>query len=524
MNSGEASGYADAEFVSGIGRVALGDLLRRAARRMGDKPAVIDENASISYAELDAAASRFSNLLLQRGIKPGARVVTLCGNTIDYIKVIYGIHKAATIWVPINTMLAASDMEYIVDHVDAELIVVDASLASTPAIASLLEKTDRSVLYVDADFDDLLKGFSSDEPQLAIGERDLALIMYTSGTTSRPKGAMHCHLSVFSGALCNIGEWSVSRDDRILIILPMFHVAAHALFTTFLLAGATIVLQKGFDPAKSLAAIERARITFFVGLPMMYAGMLDHPTKASTDLSSLRFCVYSMAPMAKTLIQRLVVEFCPNFALTSGQTEIYPITVMFRPEQQLQRFGNYWGESAMIDDLGIMDDEGNLLPRGEIGEIVHRGPNVMLGYYRDPAATAEVRRFGWHHTGDLGMIDPDGQLIFVDRKKDIIKSGGENVPSAKVEEVLLRHPAIANAAVIGVPHARWEEAIVGCVQLKPGAQTDEAELIAHCRGLLGGFEVPKAIEILEKIPTTATSKLRKVELRELFIDRFAEQS
>jgi long-chain acyl-CoA synthetase len=189
------------------------------------------------------------------------------------------------------------------------------------------------------------------------------------------------------------------------------------------------------------------------------------------------------------------------------------MTQYFAPDQQLLRSGNCWGRPCMVNETAIMDDDGRLLGPGELGEIVHRGPNVMLGYYKDPDATAQARRFGWHHTGDLGMWDEAGQLQFKDRKKDMIKTGGENVPSVKVEEVLLRHPAVANAAVVGLPHLRWVEAVAAFVCLKPDAVCDQATLQAHCREHLAGFEAPKYIAILDRLPMTATGKIQKHLLR-----------
>jgi len=196
---------------------------------------------------------------------------------------------------------------------------------------------------------------------------------------------------------------------------------------------------------------------------------------------------------------------------------------MFKPEEQLRRFGPYWGISAYVNETAIMDDEGNLLGNEKIGEIVHRGPNVMLGYYKDEEATRHAQAFGWHHTGDLGMFDSDGQLLFVDRKKDMIKSGGENVSSQKVEEVLLRHASVGNAAVVGLPHFRWSEAVTAFVLLKPGADVDVDDLNRHCRSLLGNFEVPKKIVVLETLPMTSTGKIQKALLRDAYRDAYAAE-
>lgn len=508
--------------LTGIGRVALGDLLRRSAARCGDRVALIEGESRTSYAELDATANRFGQYLLGRGLARGAKVAMLCNNSTAMVAAIFGIQKAGLVWVPINTMLGADDVGYILGHAEVSLVVIDDMLLANAALSALLDRLKLPSVVVQLSgaavagsttFAAAIADQPATEPQVAIGERDLAQIMYTSGTTARPKGVMHSHLSVYFAVLGNVADMGIGRSDVATCMLPLFHCAQHVTALSFLVGGNALVLMRGFDPGALIQAIARERITYMVGLPLMYAAVLHHPSRAEHDLSSLRLCIYAMAPMPKPLLIRLIDELCPNFALCTGQTEMYPMTAMFRPEQQLQRFGNYWGESAIVNDTAIMDDDGNLLPRGEIGEIVHRGPNVMLGYYKNPEATEEARRFGWHHTGDLGMFDQDGQLMFVDRKKDMIKSGGENVPSVKVEEVLLRHPAVANAAVVGLPHPHWTEAVSAFVTVKPGMSLDEAAVADHCRAHLGGFEVPKLVRIVEALPMTATGKIRKQELK-----------
>lgn len=305
-------------------------------------------------------------------------------------------------------------------------------------------------------------------------------------------------------------------------VLPLFHVGGYSNLLTCLYTGGAMVLQRGFDAETLLDAIERHRITMVVGLPMMYAAMHAHPSRPSRDLSSLRLCRYAMAPMPKTLLLKLLDEFCPNFTLASGQTEVFPSATIFETDQQRQRFGAYWGVGTLVNDVAVMGEDGSLLEPDKIGEIVFRGPNVMLGYYKDPEATAYVQRFGWHHTGDLGTFDEDGQLLFVDRLKDMIKSGGENVPSIKVEEVLLRHPAVQNAAVVGLPHERWGEAITAFVTVKPGTETSAVELIAHCKGHLGRFEVPKDVVLLAALPLTSTGKVQKFELRQAHLNHYQD--
>ena len=509
-----------------IGRVAIGDIIRRSARRHPDRIALIEGDVRVTYRELDTEINKFANFLLGKGLSKGDRVASLCGNSWRFVVVMFAIHKAGLIWVPINTGLAADDVSYILDHSETQFIVVDDVFQANPAIAPwrdrcvVLPITGHATPGGMLAYADAVHGQGTDEPTVDVGDRDVAQIMYTSGTTGRPKGVMQSHLSVYFAVLGNVIEMEARRDDIATAMMPLFHCAQHTLTSTFLAVGAASVIMRGFDPAIMIAAIARHRITWSFMLPLMYSAVLDHLSRAAHDLRSLRFCLYAMAPMAETLLRRLIAELCPNFCLASGQTEMYPVTVFFRPEQQLQRFGSYWGESSVINDTAIMDDDGQLLPRGEIGEIVHRGPNVLEGYYKNPEATAEVRKFGWHHTGDLGMFDADGQLLFTDRKKDMIKTGGENVPSVKVEAVLLRHPAIANAVVVGLPHARWIEAVTAFAIRRPGAEATETEIIEHCKQFLGGFEVPKAVRFVDELPMTSTGKIQKQPLREQYRDLY----
>jgi long-chain acyl-CoA synthetase len=512
-----------------IGRVAIGDLLKRAAARFPDRVAVTDGERRVSFSEIERDANRFANYLVARGLKPGEKISTICNNSVEFVKALFGIHRAGLVWVPVNTMLGPSDMDFILDHAEVrfnlyaqadrraalhkcgiDLIAVD--LTGTAAAAGLEE------------FNDLLKGQSEIEPEIDFDERDLAMIIYTSGTTSRPKGAMHCHLAVVMAVMSNAVEMQLGRDDGVTGQFPLFHCAGHVLLLSYLSVGGRMALMRGFDPLVCMEAIVRDKLTVFVGLSLMYQAILDHPRRREYDLSGLKTCIYTMAPMGRPLLERAIADLCPNFVLSSGQTEMYPATTMSRPEVQLQRFGNYWGESLIVNETAIMDGDGNLLPRGQAGELVHRGPNVMMGYYKDPKATEEARKFGWHHTGDLALIDENGEVLFLDRKKDMIKSGGENVASVKIEETLLAHPAVQNAAVVGLPHPQWGEAVSAFVKLKPGAQADEAGLTEHCRNHLGGFQVPKLVRILDEMPMTATGKLRKVELRQAFSEHFAGKS
>ena len=516
-----------------IGRVAIGDLLKRAAARFPDRTAVTDGTRRVTFNELERDANRFANYLVARGLKPGDKISSICNNSVEFVKALFGIHRAGLVWVPINTMLGPADMNYILDHAEVRFALIDDNLYGQPDRRAALQKRGAHLIAVDLagtsaaagleSFNDLLKGQSEIEPEIDIDDRDLAMIIYTSGTTSRPKGAMHSHLGVVMAVMSNAIEMQLDRDDGITGQFPLFHCAGHVLLLSYLSVGGRMALMRGFDPVACMEAIVRDKLTVFVGLPLMYQAILDHPRRKEFDLTGLRTCIYTMAPMGRPLLERALADLCPNFVLSSGQTEMYPATTMSRPEVQLQRFGNYWGESLIVNETAIMDDSGNLLPRGQPGELVHRGPNVMMGYYKDPQATEQARKFGWHHTGDLALIDENGEVLFLDRKKDMIKSGGENVASVRIEEILLAHPAVQNAAVVGLPHPQWGEAVSAFIKLKPGVNVDEAEILEHCRKNLGGFQVPKFIKVLDQMPMTATGKLRKVELRQAFAEHFAKE-
>jgi long-chain acyl-CoA synthetase len=511
-----------------IRRLALGDTLTRAARVHAGRIAVVDGDERVSYSALEAQANQLAHHLLAT-LPAGSKVGMLAVNSVEFLLGCYAVFKAGMVWVPVNHMLSADDVRYVLEHAEVAQVLIDDALYAKPDLRAVLDAMGNPVLT-------LRPGRALDEatplrqacagqpgtpPDVAIDERDLALIMYTSGTTGRQKGVMHSHGSVHAALMSNLAESTTDRETVVSCLLPLFHCAQFASTGAFLMAGCRNVLFRGFDAERVMATIEQERITHFTGLPLMYAAILASPTRAQRDLSSLLYCVYGMAPMPRSMLEKLIAELCPNFSLGTGQTEVFPVTARFRSEEQMRRFGAYWGQATVVNDMAVMDEQGNLLGPGEIGEIVHRGPNVMLGYYKDPEATAAVSTFGWHHTGDMGMYDQDGQLIFMDRKKDVVKTGGENVPSIKVEEVLLRHPAVANAAVVGLAHERWGEAVSAFVMLKPNQTAEPDELIAFCAQHLGGFEVPKVVRVLQEMPMTPTGKIQKHRIRTAYADLFS---
>ncbi|WP_231514857.1 class I adenylate-forming enzyme family protein [Oceanobacillus salinisoli] len=504
-----------------INRIAVGDIIRRNASRFPEKIALIEGEKEITYKELDELTNKLANYLLSLGLKKEDKVATLYENSWEYALLFMGIAKAGLIWVPVNPNISIEEKKYILEFVEAKFVIGEKRLITNEieklreSCSDILEtsNTNRLVDYIDLQ--------QTEEPIVDIQDRDVSHIMFTSGTTGNPKGVMTSHLAIYIASLSNIIENNFQEDDCMISMMPMFHCAQHTLVISALHRASTVVVLNGFEPENFMQTIHEHKVTQIFALPMMYRLVVNHPERSKYDFSSLRRCIYAMAPMDKGLLEKCISEFGADFVLATGQTEIYPSTMVFRPEEQLRRFGSYWGISTIINDTAVMDDDGNILTKGEVGEIVHRGPNVMIGYYKNEESTKESKKFGWHHTGDLGYWDEDGQMVFVDRKKDIIKTGGENVSSMQVESTILGHEGVMNAVVVGLPHDYWSEAVTAFVLKQPNASVTEQDIIDHCKQHLGSFQSPKSVIFLEEFPMTATGKIQKHILRDKYNSHYA---
>ena len=355
-----------------------------------------------------------------------------------------------------------------------------------------------------------------------VDDRDAVSYLYTSGTTSFPKGVVGSHTAIYLESLMMVAETHLGPDDRIACLMPLFHTAQlNGFATPAVMAGATQYLMRGFDPAALLELVESERITRAFALPMMWRALVDHPDVARRDLSSLQRAAYAMAPMPDALLRRCIDTFDCGFHLSFGQTEMSPVTTYFRPEHQLSHAGAV-GSQVINVQIAIMDPSGTLLPRGEEGEIVYRGPQALNEYLRDPAATEAAFAHGWFHSGDAGVLAEDGMLWFSDRYKDVIKSGGENVASIEVEKaVYAADPGIAEVAVVGLPHERWTEAITAFVIAKDGEALDEQAVLAATRQHIASFKAPKAVVVVDELPRTSTGKIQKNVVRKDFADYYA---
>jgi len=510
-----------------IQRVALGDMFRRRASNTPNKIAIRDykneEEIVYTFKELNEKINCFASAAKKNGLKKGDRVAILGLNSSEYLIALYGCAKAGITAVPVNPGIAPEDIVYVLNHSEAKAIVVDSLLvplmdkikANLPGIQLMVcIKTGDEIVSSDYTlFNNFLAQGTSDEvADVIIHERDIFEILYTSGTTGKPKGVLITHLGVYISALSTAIEFGLRPGYSSTMMLPIFHCAQQAVTYSTLNVGGTVSIFRQFDPGKIMETMEKDRVNLTFGLPIMYRAMIGHPDSKTRNWDHLKTCVFAMAPMDQATLEGGIKVFNSEFMLGTGQTECFPTNV-FRASQFPNKQGNYWGVSNLALDTGVMDEKGNILPMGEVGEIVWRGPVVMEAYYKDDKATQESRKFGWHHSGDLGSFDEDGQLLFVDRKKDMIKTGGENVASIKVERVILEDHRVDQVAVIGLPDERWVEAVTAFVVPIADSGLTQEDILQLCKKNLGKFEVPKRVILLDSLPTTSTGKVRKNILR-----------
>jgi acyl-CoA synthetase (AMP-forming)/AMP-acid ligase II len=514
-----------------IQRINVGDSLTRSAFARPERLAVVDGDRRWTYAEFNALVNRLAHGLAGRGYAPGDALALASGNSAEFLAVYYACAKLGVVCVPVNLGWRPEEVAYVLDHSRSRGIVVEAQLvaAMAEAVAEVDAVTDVIVAPgtggpVDPGAGTALADVLADdaaEPEVVVDDRAPLSYLYTSGTTSFPKGVVGTHLGVYLESTSAALDSGWTADDRFVAMMPMFHTAQlNAFCTPAVLVGATVHVHRGFDPERFLTAIETERITQVFGLPMMYRAALEHPSFAGRDLSSLERAVYAMAPMPEAQITACLDGFGCDFALLFGQTEMSPITTLFRPEHQLSHVGAV-GTPLTGVQVAIMDSDGRLLPRGEQGEIVYRGPSTMQGYLRDPQATAAAFAHGWFHSGDVGRFGEDGVLWFADRSKDVIKTGGENVASIEVERAVYdAEPNVAEVVVVGLPHERWSEAITAVVVPRPGETVDPVVLTASLKQRLDGYKVPKAVIVVDELPRTSTGKIRKNVVRDTHADHY----
>ncbi len=483
----------------------IGRWLEDRARNTPDRVAIDFVGDLVSYGQLAERSRRMAAALGERKIDHGDRVASLTGNSPDHVALLFACARLGVALQPLNWRLASAEIRYQLDDAEPSLLVV------SPEHAALADGAGGPVPR--AGFEEL----DSDEPAPSadVSDDDPLLLAYTSGTTGKPKGAVLTHANCFWANLAFDRTGGIADDDVVLQVLPQFHSGGWNVQP--LLAwwkGARVVLEPSFDAGRTLEVIARKRITTMMAVPAIYLFMAERPEFATADLSSLRTAVVGGAPMPESLL-RTWHERGVGIVQGYGLTEAAP-NVLCLPSEDAARKLGYAGKPYPHVDVTLRDsDSGELLEGHATGELVVKGPNVFPGYWRNPEATAAVFADGWLLTGDLAERDEEGYYRIVGRVKDMVISGGENVYPAEIEDVLHAHPAVAEAAVIGVPDERWGEICVAFVVLRSGAEAGEDELLDWCRARLARYKVPKSVRFTDTLPRSAMNKVLKDDLRAL---------
>ncbi len=508
-----------------IRRHTLGDLLRRSAARHPGKLAIACGDTRWSYAEFDGIADRVAAGLASRGVAKGDRVAILARNSHGFAALRFALARIGAVLVPINFMLKAEEAAFILRHAGAKWLATDSGLAELAHAAAARETKVEQMLWLPSEETsapaagmltlDELAACTLPLPRVELSGSDLAQIVYTSGTESAPKGAMLTHDAVMWQYVSCVVDASIAAEDFALHALPLYHCAQlDVFFGPAIYVGSSNVITAKPTPDNLLPLIARHRITSFFAPPTVWISLLRSPLFDTTDLSSLAKGYYGASIMPVAVLRELA-ERLPKVRLWNlyGQTEIAPLATMLGPDDQLRKPGSC-GRAVLNVETRVVDDAMRDVAPGEVGEIVHRSPQLLSGYFHDDERTAAAFEGGWFHSGDLATIDDEGFISVVDRKKDMIKSGGENVASREVEEAIYRFAGVSEVAVIGLPHPRWVEAVVAVVVRKPDAGAlDEAALLAHCAQHLASFKAPKRVVFVDALPKNPSGKLLKRELR-----------
>jgi acyl-CoA synthetase (AMP-forming)/AMP-acid ligase II len=473
-----------------------------------------------TYGDVRGTTHKVANGLLGTGLKTGDKVAVYSPNHAMAYAALLGIQRAGLIWAPVNARNAIEENLFILDNTDVVFLFYHSSFASyLPRIKEACPKI-RTFICIDApEFTEWLGKQGETAPDLADAPEEVAILISSGGTTGRPKGVQITNrvIETMNGIF-----WATMPIDAPpvhLMVAPMTHAAGVCSFP-LLPYGGTNIFMGTADPGGILAAIEKHKVTHIYMPPTLIYILLAHPDIGKYDYSSLKRLVYASAPMSVDKLIEAIEVFGPVLTQTYGQAEACMIATVFSREDHVAALETNnrhrlasCGKISPFMRLETMSDDGRILPRGERGEIVLRGGLVMKGYYKNPDATREASAFGWHHTGDIGVIDEDGFVYIVDRKKDMIISGGFNVFPSEVEQVLWSHPAVQDCAVIGVPDEKWGEAVKAVVELKPGAKVSPDELITLAKEKLGGVKAPKSVDFMTTLPRSPVGKVLKKDLR-----------
>jgi len=497
----------------------LGYFLDKAADRVPEKTAVICEGRSATYRALKRRSDSLAASLARRGILKGARVALLAHNSIEYIETLFALMKLGAVCVPINTRLTAAETAVLLDHCRPAGIVYDRELAekvSGDTAAAAMR------IVIGGDQDPQAFAYESfvaapaTPCDASVTEDDPSCIIYTAGTTGSPKGVVLTHGNQLWNTLNYTAAYALCPEDIELAPTPLFHSSTLGRVFTYVFNTAAFILCRKFDPDACLELIQREKVTSVTQAPTMYHMMHEAARRGCFDLGSVRRAVTGASLMTQRAKQQLA-ELFPEAACYDlyGITEAAPGVAILQPRDFLRKSGSV-GQPMLCVETAIVNEAGDFLSAEQIGEILCRGPNVMQGYYHNPEATAAALRNGWLHTGDMGFIDAEGFLHIVARKKELIISGGVNIYPGEVEQVLMQHAEVADAAVIGVPDEQWGEKVVAAVVLRDRGRCDADGILSFCKKRLAGFKCPRALFFIDSLPRNAAQKVLKNELESIY--------
>ncbi len=497
----------------------IGSFLARRARLNPDKEALVLGDTRLTYNQLNRRCNRFVHAMEQLGIRPGDRVAILALNDVEYFDLYFGLGKMGAIMVPLNHRLAGPEIEYIVNDCQARALVfseafvevvddIRENIGCEYFIATMENPPDYAQNY-----NDLTGRAYEGEPEVVHGGDDTLTILYTSGTTGRPKGAQLTHNGYF-GTSVTLKSTFGEIGEVLLMPLPLFHIGGLAPVPMCVHFGMKMVFQQSFDPLNFLELLGREQVSWFGSVPQILMFLRQVPDYEKYDWTSVKMALVYAAPVPVTLI-KAYAEAGIEIRQLYGLTECTGPATVIDGENAIKKAGSC-GPPFFHNDIRLVDMNGNDLAPGEKGEVLIAGTNLMKGYWNRPEATAETLKDGWLYTGDIGMMDEDGFLYILDRKKDMIISGGENIYPAEIEDLLLGHPAIADAAVIGFADEKWGESIQAVIVTKSDENLTDKELIEWCRGRIGRFKIPKKVVFTDQIPRTPTGKILKRVLRDQY--------
>jgi len=500
------------------------DYLDKGASLGAEAPCLTTAGRTLTYFDVQRLSWRIARALDRSGLRPGDKVAILSANDPVAFGCVFGISRAGAVWCPVNPRNEAAENRDLLDFFDCACLIFQAAFA--PLVTKILPDLPKLTTLVCLDGElvgatpfDLWIGPEAAEPWQAEPPDDVIMLVGTGGTTGRPKGVMLTDGNIETMSALTLMSYPFGPRPRYLAIAPLTHAAGVLCFPVMTLGGEIVIMPKP-DLTDFLALIENSKITHTFLPPTLIYMLLDHPGLAGTDLTSLQCLWYGAAPMSAARLEEALTRIGPVLGQLFGQSEAPMMISTLAPAEHFRDDGSLAterlssaGRPSPLTTVAIMDDEGHLLGRGERGEIVVRGSLVMAGYYKNSQASAEAARYGWHHTGDIGYLDQDNYLFIVDRAKDMIITGGFNVYSAEVEQVLLAHPAVQDCAVVGLPDEKWGERVTAVLQLRPGQAVTADDVRAFVKERLGSVKAPKQVEVWPDLPRSKVGKILKPEIK-----------